>query len=142
MFNILQRKLMKAGSSASRLKFEADLGPVQIGNRYLLLDGKRAYNLGTNCQTCATLFQRLPGANQSLRMQEAVEALAMSLIQLRAYSGDLKGGDKDMSVAEDFGRKGSSPGVLKRDLQFHADLLSRLNRPEEARAKLDEAAKL
>jgi hypothetical protein len=62
--------------------------------------------------------------------------------QLRAYSGDLKGGDEDMSVAEDFGRKGSSPGVLKRDLQFHADLLNRLNRPEEARAKLDEAAKL
>jgi hypothetical protein len=62
--------------------------------------------------------------------------------QLRAYSGDLKGGDEDMSVAENFGRKGSSPGVLKRDLQFHADLLNRLNRPEEAQAKLDEAAKL
>jgi TonB family protein len=62
--------------------------------------------------------------------------------QLRAYSGDLKGGDEDMSVAEKFGRKGSSPGVLKRDLQFHADLLNRLKRPEEAQAKLDEAAKL
>jgi TonB family protein len=62
--------------------------------------------------------------------------------QLRAYSGDLKGGDEDMSVAEDFGRKGNSPGVLKRDLQFHAELLNRLNRPEEAQAKLDEAAKL
>ena len=47
-----------------------------------------------------------------------------------------------MSVAENFGRKGSSLGVLKRDLQFHADLLNRLNRPEEAQAKLDEAAKL
>jgi hypothetical protein len=75
MFHILQQKLMKAGSSASRLRFEADLGPVQIGNRYLLLDGKRAYNVGINCQTCATLFQRLPGANQSLGMQETVEAL-------------------------------------------------------------------
>jgi TonB family protein len=62
--------------------------------------------------------------------------------QLRAYSGDFKGGDEDMSVAEDFGRKGSSPGVLKRDLQFHAELLSRMSRPKEAQAKLDEAAKL
>ena len=47
-----------------------------------------------------------------------------------------------MSVAEGFGRKGSSPGVLKRDLQFHADLLNRLNRPDEAQATLDEAAEL
>jgi len=62
--------------------------------------------------------------------------------QLRAYSGDMKGGDEDMSIAEDFGRKGSSPEVLKRDLQFHADLLNRMNRPKEAQAKLDEAAKL
>jgi hypothetical protein len=75
MFHVRQRKLMNAGSATSRLKFEADLGPVQIGARYLLLDGKRAYNLGINCQTCATLFQRLPGANQSLRIREAVEAL-------------------------------------------------------------------
>jgi hypothetical protein len=75
MFHVLQRKLMKAGSSASRLRFEAYLGPVQIGNRYLLLDGKRAYNMGINCQTCATLFQRLPGANQSVKIQETVEAL-------------------------------------------------------------------
>jgi len=62
-----------------------------------------------------------------------------------AYSiraGDMKGGDEDMSIAEDFGRKGSSPAVLKRDLQFHADLLNRMNRPKEAQAKLDEAAKL
>ena len=62
--------------------------------------------------------------------------------QLRAYSGDMKGGDEDMSIAEDFGRKGSTPGVLKRDLQFHAELLNRMNRPKEAQAKLDEAAKL
>jgi len=62
--------------------------------------------------------------------------------QLRAYSGDMKGGDEDMSIAEDFGRKGSAPGVLKRDLQFHAELLSRMSRPKEAQAKLDEAAKL
>jgi TonB family protein len=62
--------------------------------------------------------------------------------QIRAYSGDMKGGDEDMSIAEDFGRKGSSPAVLKRDLQFHADLLNRMNRQKEAQAKHDEAARL
>jgi hypothetical protein len=54
----------------------------------------------------------------------------------------MKGGDEDMSIAEDFGRKRSTPCVLKRDLQFHAELLNRMNRPKEAQAKLDEAAKL
>lgn len=62
--------------------------------------------------------------------------------QLRAYSGDLEGGDEDMSVAEDFGRKGTAPGVLKRDLRFHAELLNRMNLPKEAQGKLDEAAEL
>jgi protein TonB len=62
--------------------------------------------------------------------------------QLRAFSGDLKGGDEDMSIAEDFCRKGQISWALKRDLQFHAELLNRMNRTREAQAKLDEAAKL
>lgn len=62
--------------------------------------------------------------------------------QIRALSGDMKGGDEDMSVAESFARKGKDSRALKRDLQFHADLLHRMNRPQEAQAKLDDAAKL
>ncbi len=62
--------------------------------------------------------------------------------QLRAFSGDMKGGDADMSTAEDFCRKGELPSALKRDLHFHAELLKRMNRPQEAQAKLDEAGKL
>lgn len=62
--------------------------------------------------------------------------------QIRAFSGDMTGGDKDMSLAEDFCRRGKLSGALKRDLQFHAELLKRMNRPQEAQAKLDEAAKL
>jgi TonB family protein len=62
--------------------------------------------------------------------------------QIRAFSGDMSGGDKDMSLAEDFCRRGKLSDALKRDLQFHAELLKRMNRPQEAQAKLDEAAKL
>jgi hypothetical protein len=75
MLRVLERKLMKAGSATSRLSFEADLGAAQIGHRYMLLDGKRAYKLGINCQTCSTLFERLPGANQSLQIAQTAEAL-------------------------------------------------------------------
>jgi TonB family protein len=62
--------------------------------------------------------------------------------QIRAFSGDMTGGDKDMSLAEDFCRRAKLSAALKRDLQFHAELLKRMNRPQEAQAKLEEAAKL
>src|SRR5258708_14115075 len=62
--------------------------------------------------------------------------------QIRAFSGDMAGGDGDLSVAEDFCRKGELYDALKRDLQFHAELLKRMNRSADAQAKLDEAAKL
>ena len=62
--------------------------------------------------------------------------------QIRAFLGDMSGSDEDMSVAETFARKGKNITSLRRDLQFHADLLDRMNRPQEAQAKLDEALKL
>jgi hypothetical protein len=62
--------------------------------------------------------------------------------QLRAFSGDMEGGDQDMTLAEDYARKAGASVVLKRDLQFHAELLNRMNRPKDAQAKLEEAAKL
>jgi tetratricopeptide (TPR) repeat protein len=62
--------------------------------------------------------------------------------EIRALSGDMAGGDKDLSIAEDYARNGRLTGALKRDLLFHAELLRRMNRPEEAQVKLDEAAKL
>jgi TonB family protein len=62
--------------------------------------------------------------------------------EVRALSGDMSGGDTDLSVAEDYARKGQLTGALKQDLQFHAELLKRMNRLEEAQAKLAEAADL
>jgi len=62
--------------------------------------------------------------------------------RIRAFSGDMEGGTQDISVAEDFCRNGGLSTALKRNLEFHAELLKRMNRPEEARAKLEEAARL
>lgn len=68
--------------------------------------------------------------------------------------GDLRAADRDLTTAEEFSRKGiawiekESPSLraeyvrpFVRDLQFHAKVLSALNRPDEAQKKLDEAAK-
>jgi hypothetical protein len=73
--HILESQLIATGAQNSRLKFEVESGPVGIGNRYLLIDGKRAYDLGINCQTCSLLFQRLPGANQSIEIEETAGRL-------------------------------------------------------------------
>lgn len=62
--------------------------------------------------------------------------------KIRAFSGDMEGGNKDISVAEDFCRNGGLSAALKLNLEFHAELLKRMNRPQEAKAKLEEAARL
>jgi TonB family protein len=74
---------------------------------------------------------------------------------IEANMGDLAAADQDLTVAEDYERKGianaekDSPGInenfkriLERDLRFHAKVLQGLNRPDEARKKLDEADQL
>jgi TonB family protein len=74
---------------------------------------------------------------------------------VEGYLGDFAAADKDLEISEGYERKeitsmekdAPSIGVrdkssLARDLTFHAEVLKRLNRPSEAQAKLDEAAKL
>lgn len=79
---IFQSQAISTGTPNSRLKFEAVYGAVGIGDRYLLIDDKRAYNLGVNCQTCSLLFERLPGANQSVQIESAAEALRNGVVSL------------------------------------------------------------
>jgi len=74
---------------------------------------------------------------------------------VEAFLGDFDKADRDLTAAEDFERKaiasvgadsqwllGNYRGVLARDLKTHAAILSQLNRPADAQAKLDEAARL
>lgn len=74
------------------------------------------------------------------------EAAYETRAQIKAFSGDLQGGDTDAIRADGFAREMAKQGLgvdrLRKDLQFHAELLRRLGRPEEAQKKLDEAAAL
>jgi hypothetical protein len=74
------------------------------------------------------------------------EAAYMTRAQVKAFAGDLQGGDADATIAEGFAREmihqGSGVDRLRKDLQFHADLLRRLGRPEDSQKKLAEAAAL
>jgi hypothetical protein len=73
--------------------------------------------------------------------------------QAKALSGDLVGANKDLEVAEDYQRKalGTPAGhelskiysqTLKSLLNFHAQVLTALGKPDEAQAKSEEASKL
>jgi hypothetical protein len=73
---------MSSGSVDSRLGFEIDRGTAGVGDRFLLIDGRRAYNLGISCQTCSLLFERLPGAIKSLEIERTAEALQEGVASL------------------------------------------------------------
>jgi hypothetical protein len=73
--------------------------------------------------------------------------------QAKAFSGDLKGSDKDFEIAESYERKAiAGPAghdlypeyshTLKGMLSFHAQVLTALGDIVGSKAKLDEAAKL
>jgi hypothetical protein len=74
---------------------------------------------------------------------------------IEGMMGDLTASDRDLSLAEDYGRKAIAwakesnfehgnyyERTLARDLQFHAQVLQALNRPDDAQKKLAEAASL
>ena len=63
-------------SSNSILSFETEgSGDWDVWDRYLAIDGKRAFHIGNICGTCSFFFERMEGANQSINPKEIVNAL-------------------------------------------------------------------
>jgi hypothetical protein len=84
MLQIIDRAAMNTGAESSRIGFAtAGGGTFEVWDRYLTVDGKRAYHLGNVCQTCEFLFERLDGANTSVNVENTAEAL---LSGIRAIS--------------------------------------------------------
>ena len=68
---------MNAGAADSRIGFATEgLGAWKVWDRFLTVDGKKVYHLGNICQTCQFLFERLDGANTSVNIETAADALA------------------------------------------------------------------
>jgi len=51
-------------------------------DRYITLDGKRAFHIGNVCETCAFVFERLEGANEKVSPKELSERLRCGLRQI------------------------------------------------------------
>ena len=80
---LLDRRVAELGSVTSPVGFETEGGGHwEVWDRYLTLDGKRAYHIGNICNTCTFFFKRLDGANRSLEEAQAVAALSAGLAKL------------------------------------------------------------
>jgi TonB family protein len=91
----------------------------------------------------------LPYAEKGVQMvklghddESGAQAAYSTRGKVRALSGDMAGGDEDLTKSENFARNLKDSFLLKQDLQFHAQLLEHWNRPEAGKTKADEAAQL
>src|SRR6266568_3655898 len=83
MQRILERMELRTGCSTSRISLVTQGGGAwPVWDRYLAVDGKRAYHLGNICPTCAYLFQRLDGATTSVEVKNTAEALRAGVADL------------------------------------------------------------
>jgi len=57
-------------------------------DRYLTIDGQRAYHLGNICRTCSFLFERMSGANAGIEVGELTSLLEEGLTALSSASLD------------------------------------------------------
>src|SRR5215467_13442388 len=81
-------KLLAASGATStasepRIGFETQGGGQwPVWDRYITLDGKRAFHIGNVCGTCAFVFERLEGANDKVSPKELSERLRLGLTQI------------------------------------------------------------
>lgn len=63
-------------NSSSIIGFEkSGGGGWSVWDRYLTIENKRAYHIGNVCETCAFFFERLEGANHSIKAAAIAERL-------------------------------------------------------------------
>lgn len=73
---ILDKKKIKVKNSQSIIAFETEGGGGwEKWDRYLTIEGKKAYHIGNVCGTCNFFFERMEGANQSVSPKEVIDRL-------------------------------------------------------------------
>src|ERR1700754_356903 len=80
MSRVFARTWSSTGSADSRVQFGTEGGGSwAVWDRYILLDGKRAYHIGNICNTCSFFFERMDGANDRVEIASTAEALRNGL---------------------------------------------------------------
>jgi hypothetical protein len=73
LLSIVERRIEQSQSPLSFIVEGGGSWPQW--DRYLAIEGKKAFHIGNICGTCGFFFERLEGANQSVNPEEVVEAL-------------------------------------------------------------------
>jgi hypothetical protein len=80
MSRIRDSRQITIRGSQSPLTFATEGGELwKEWDRYLLLDGKKAYHIGNICGTCSFFFERLGGANASVNPPQVIADLTKGL---------------------------------------------------------------
>lgn len=74
---------VKNANSILSFETEGD-GAWPSWNRYIAIDGKKAFEIGNVCGTCAFYFKRLEGANRSIEPKAVISVLNAGLIGLES----------------------------------------------------------
>lgn len=83
MAALLESEEARLGSADSAIGFATEGGGNwEVWDRYLTLDGKKAYHIGNICNTCNFFFERLGGANRSVAAAEVADELASGVTSL------------------------------------------------------------
>jgi len=73
---LLDRTEVVAADSVSPVSFQTEGGDGWAAwDRYIAIDGKRAFHIGNVCGTCSFFFERMEGAKRSINAEEVVEQL-------------------------------------------------------------------
>lgn len=80
MIEILDKIEYNIENSSSIISFTTEGGgDWEIWDRYLMIDGKKAYHIGNICGTCSFFFERLGGANKHISAREVSKQLRSGL---------------------------------------------------------------
>jgi hypothetical protein len=83
MSNLIATGEARSTTVESRIGFATEGGGQWAKwDRFITLDGKKAYHIGNICGTCAFVFERLPGANDKLSPAELSAKLRRGLTEI------------------------------------------------------------
>lgn len=106
MNRLIDKKSWLIKNSNSILAFEkSGGGGLDEWDRYITIDGKKAFHIGNVCGTCEFFFERLEGANQGISSEEISTTLQTGISKLDSeflskVSFILPDGDYEVSLIE------------------------------------------
>jgi hypothetical protein len=106
MSKLIDKKSWSIKNSTSILAFEtAGGGDWDEWDRYITIEGKKAFHIGNICGTCEFFFERLSGANQGISPKEVSKAFQTGISKLDSdllskVSLILPNGDYEVSLIE------------------------------------------